>query len=847
MKLKAKHLLLFALVFAIFCYPIIDSGYYGDDSLNSLINSMMAERNFSFADQFLANFHSFLSSRLSILQLYQWVFMLFTDLIAFKIFISAMVGVALLSTYLVGKALVKDAALPYLAVIFITLIGIQFREYGDSVLAFHALTSICLILLNLSILSFIKFLDSNRRILLIVSVMLYLVACMVYEIMYPFFLIYFLIPIALGKADIKQATKYLLLFLSPVALLTLANVAGRLFVEVPQDVSDPNFHKAYQFSFDIGAIALVFVKELVASSPLSNLIFNPSGSFTIKNILLVNRSWFLFLVVLAAAFTTVFYYSLKGIKEQLATSGAVEFRRNQIAFAIFAFMLLVIPNGIIALSPKYQSEIVWGSGYTSVYFGYFGVGILLCMALYAFIKRFNATWILLAVSVVLGCVAVANFATNYRVVQITNTFWKAPRTVAEVALRRGIMEGATNQFTYMFINSNYPWDVTSFIHKYSGKFLNQERYTGGEGRFFGAKSSGNFLLASGKTVIDSKFGPKAEEALGKYLKQEINGNYFFDMGADRNIKYFDYYADSDSSGYALLADVQKIFLSNDYINGLASDRARMYVRMPEQRGVYSMMSATFLALDPITLRPVNHVTLQENQLPVISQGNGWKLVEIKTDTSQFLIDVKSIRINTSAKVYQTSLFPKLLVDKQALQFKVDSRTEVLHVGFSGPLDYSHIAFDPIKLGTEFSIIMRVRLSDNTVQAPYAHIVGNHPGKNNFEGFVFQRNPGRPENGFDFSVGNGKEWKHVFDVPLKPAKETFIALSIKDGRGKLFINDAVTSVDLGGDIRDSEMPLYIGNFIGKDRPFSGQIGELLITDTALSDGTISGFRKRNRQN
>lgn len=843
MNIKMKFLFLFAPVFAIFCYPIINSGYYGDDALHSFIGSVMAERNLGYVDQYLLNINTFLSSRVSLLQLYHWVFMLFTDLIALKLFVSAMVCGAVLSMYLLGKAIVKDSSLPFLVLIFILLIGIQFREYGDSVLAFHALTSFCLIFINLSIFFFIKFLESNKRLLLIVSLLLYLVACMAYEVMYPFFLIYFLIPIVLGKTSIKQATKYLLLFLATTALLILVNVVGRLFVEVPHDVSDPNYQKAYEISLNIGAIALAFIKELAASFPLSNLTFNPSGSFTAGNILLVSKSWLLFLILLTGAFTTVFYFSLKSIKERLVISEAAEYRRNQLLFAILAFMLLVIPNGIIALSPKYQAELVWGAGYTSIYFGYFGMGIWLCMALYALIKRFTATWLLLAVALVLGFVATANFATNHRVVEIANTFWKNPRTVAEEALRRGIMGGVDSPFTYMFINSNYPWDVTSFIHKYSGKFLNQEQYTGGEGRFFGAKASGNYLLSNGKSIIYSKFSPKADEALGKYLKQEINGNYYFDMGAGQNIKYFDYYADSDRSGYALLADVQKIFLSTDYINGLASDRVRVYVRMPEQRGVYSMMSASFLALNPITLRPVNHLTLQENQLPVISQGNGWKLLEIKSDTSKFLIDVKSVRMNTSAKVYQTSLFPKMLVDKQALQFKIDPQAEILHVGFSGPFDNSHIALDPIKLRAEFSIVLRARLSENTVQAPYAHIVGNHPGKNNFEGFVFQRNPGRPENVFDFSVGNGTEWKHVFDVTLKPAKDTFIAISVKDGKAKIFIDQAVTSVDLGGSIYDSEMPLYLGNFIGKDRPFSGQIGELLITNTALSEAALTDFQKK----
>lgn len=847
MNLKIKFLLLFAPVFAIFCYPIITSGYYGDDSLHSMIGSIMEERNLGYIDQYLLNIHNFLSSRLSILQLYDWIFMLFRDLISLKLYVSIMVCGAIFSTYLVGKTIVKSTIFPFFVAIFITLISIQFREYGDSVLAFHALTSFCIIFLNLSILLFLKYLDSNKRILLIASLLLFLVACMAYEYMYPFVLIYFLIPLILGKTNSKQAINHLLLFLIPILLLSLANVAGRLFVEIPQDVADPNFHNAYKISHDISAIALLFIKELVASFPLSNLILNPSGTFTVNNILLVNRSWLLLLFILTAAFTVVFFFSLHNIREKSVTTSVPESRSNQLLLALFAFMLLLIPNGIIALSPKYQAEIVWGAGYTSIYFGYFGMGILLCMALHSLLKRFRATWILFATSIVLGCVATANFATNYRVVEVANTFWKNPRTVAEESMRRGIMEGVDSPFTYMFINSNYPWDITSFIHKYSGKFLNQEQYTGGEGRFFGNKASGSYLVSDGKPILDSKFSPKAIEALSHHLKLEMKGNYYFDMGDNRNIKYFDYYADSDRSGYALLADAQKIFLSNDYINGLASDKIKLYMRMPEHRGGYSMMSVSLLTLDPITLQPINHLTLQENQLQVISQGNGWKLVEIRSDASKFLIDVKSIRANTSAKVYQTSLFPEMFTSNRELKFKVDTRSELLHVGFSEPFNNSHIAIDPIKLGTEFSILLQVNLSTNAIQAPYAHIFGNHPGRNNFEGFVFQRNPGRPDNGFDFSVGNGKEWKHVFDVTLKPAQHTFIALSIKDGRGKLFINESVTPVDIGGDIRDSEMPLYIGNFIGKDRPFAGQIDELLITNTALSEGTISNFQNRVRRN
>ena len=844
MNLKIKYILLFVPAFFIFCYPVINSGYYGDDSLHSFISSVMAERNLSFFDQYIINFKAFLPGRISILHLHQWVFLLFTDLVIYKIYVSFMVCMALVSTYLVGTAMLKDSSLPLLTIIFILLISIQFREYGDSVLTFHAATSTNLTLLNLSILCFIKYFDSKTRVWIIGSVTLFIVTCLSYELMYPFFIIYYFIALVFGKSNYRNAVKYLILFLAPVAILTIPNILSRLVIDIPKDVSDPNFHKAYEISIDLGAIALTFVKEIVASLPLSNLIINPFSSLSIENLILVSKTWILFLISIAVLLTTIFYYSLKNVKEQIVSSVNKESTRGQFLFALFALMLLVFPNGIIALSPKYQSEIIWGTGYTSIYFGYFGIGIFASMAIYTLIKRFSARWIIFTVSILLGTAAVANFASNNKTVEITNTFWKNPRTVAEEALRKGIMAGVENRTAYMFINSNYPWDVTSFIHKYSQKFLAQEQYTGSEGRYFGSQVAGNFLIADGKVKNNSKFSPKANLALNKYLVDEMSGNYNFDMRGDKNVYYFDYYADSVRSGYALLAEVQKIYLSNVQINGLASDRVKIYMRIPEHRGVYSMMSATFLALDPASLKPVNNITIQENQFKIISQGSGWKLLEISADPNKYLIDVKSVRLNTSQKIYQTSLFPKSLQEKRDFKFNVDRKSEILHVGFSAPFDYSHIALDPIKLGEEFSIVLKARVSENTVHAPYAHILGNHPGKNNFEGFVLQKKP-TGEDIYDLHIGTGTVWKHISDFTLRPGKDSFIAVSFSKGKVTTVFDNEIKTINIEERLRNSEMPLYMGNFVGKDRPFSGQIKELLISNTALTNDDLLEFQKNSK--
>jgi hypothetical protein len=846
MRKKIKYLIIFLASLLIFSNAIINSGYYGDDALNSFIGSTMAERGISLSEQYIINLNAFLPTRLSILHFYHWVFLLFTDLLTYKIYLSTVVAISLISSHFVIKAFVKNSYLPLLITVFTLLIGIQFREYGDSVLAFHGATSTSLILLNLSILTFVRFLKNNKTLFLVCSVILFTLACLSYELIYPFFLIYFVVSIALGQKSYGQAGKYLIIFAIPAVVLTIQNIILRLLIEVPKDVSDPNFHKAYEFSLNLGAIFLVFTKEIVASLPLSNLIINPFGSLAINN-LIVSSNQILFLALLILVLSTIFYYTIEDIKN--ISKEDIEFsqRQSYTLLFIYAMMLLVVPNGIIALSPKYQGEIIWGSGYVSLYFGYFGVSILICLAIYALLMKFKKLWILLSVSLLLGATSAANFLANNKTVEVINTFWKHPRTVAEESLRRGILSDIKSGTAYLFINSNYPWDVTSFIHKYSGKFLNQEQYTGGEGRFFGNKSKENILISSGKSKFYEKFSPKAEAALAKHLKLEIEDNHYYDTYEDNNIYYFDYYADSENSGYAVLASVQKAFMSQFHINGMASDKVKIYMRTPNQRGVYSTMSATFLALDPTNLKPISPVTIQENQFKVISQGVGWKLIGIDSDTSKYLIDVKSLRINTSQKIYQTSIFPSSILNTQDLKFKIDTADKILHTGFSTPFENSNITFKSVKLGNEFSIVLRARISENVVLAPNAHIVGNHPGINNFEGFVIQRK-GIGDSQFALSFGNGKEWKEVIDFKLSSNNDTFIAVSVKNGKAIAVIDEKTSSIDLGGNIQDSEMPLYIGNFIGKDRPFPGRVYEIMITKTALTKEELSNFRDstKNRQ-
>lgn len=75
----------------------------------------------------------------------------------------------------------------------------------------------------------------------------------------------------------------------------------------------------------------------------------------------------------------------------------------------------------------------------------------------------------------------------------------------------------------------------------------------------------------------------------------------------------------------------------------------------------------------------------------------------------------------------------------------------------------------------------------------------------------------------------------------------MGVSVNNGKAIVVVNKMVSAVDLGGNLAESAMPLYIGNYVGKDRPFSGHVVEFLITNTALTETVLSALQKSIKGN
>jgi hypothetical protein len=122
------------------------------------------------------------------------------------------------------------------------------------------------------------------------------------------------------------------------------------------------------------------------------------------------------------------------------------------------------------------------------------------------------------------------------------------------------------------------------------------------------------------------------------------------------------------------------------------------------------------------------------------------------------------------------------------------------------------------------------------QAPYATLVGNHPGPG-YGGFVIhQETPGV----YALIVVDGKVWQTVLRFSLRPGEWNYLALVRTENAFNLYLDGQPVASEVvpGLQAVDSTLPLVIGNWPGKDRPLNGNVKEVRVLKRALAPDEIA---------
>jgi len=165
----------------------------------------------------------------------------------------------------------------------------------------------------------------------------------------------------------------------------------------------------------------------------------------------------------------------------------------------------------------------------------------------------------------------------------------------------------------------------------------------------------------------------------------------------------------------------------------------------------------------------------------------------------------------------------------------DGKDTLLHAWFGNGIIGTGAVAEVVSLKDDFTLEVIVRPSK--VQSTYSHIMGNHPGHNYFEGFAIQQD-GNNQNVYTFGFGNGKQWLPSVRFELPPEKWSYLAIIVERNIIKVFRNGSLeASADATNSIKNSGMPIEVGNWVNGDRPFNGFIREVRVLESALSEEEI----------
>jgi hypothetical protein len=272
--------------------------------------------------------------------------------------------------------------------------------------------------------------------------------------------------------------------------------------------------------------------------------------------------------------------------------------------------LLILPNALISLSPRYQAETSWGIGYLPVYLSYFGVALLLFSLIYGLFRLAASaersvavalsTVTTFALAVGIAYVSVVNHANNGIAVETGNVAYWYPRVTVAAAAERGLFTGVPADSTVVIDGSEPAWDIQGQPAFFTG--------------YAGARVAATVTVAKAVETMRATT-PSSTSADGAAM-------YF--VSPQSNVYYLTYRSAWRGNGYAMLGRVRELKVAANGALSMQLEPVRLYMAAtplaastpsllhgPHGQGL-ATTSPTELGIDP-------------NEMAMVASGLEWSL------------------------------------------------------------------------------------------------------------------------------------------------------------------------------------------------------------------------------
>lgn len=565
---------------------LLHSGYYSDDMVNSSLRGQIALEKISFLHYAFRFIKLTIDTQsrfipISIITLVT-VSYLFYNLFFYKTLILVLIIINILLFGYFIKIVFKEIYFSYLLMLCMPLF-FQFRLYHDPILSFagHMQLFFCYLFCALILLQ--KYLENNNRRNLILSVVFFNISLYAYEISVPLSLLLFILIFDHNK-KIKTSLKMSLPFICSNAIVVFIDLFVRFLV--------PKGYSGTIINLNALLIIKTLIMQIYASIPLSYYVSNSSNLFN-HNILILFKNVRSKDLLVILIFNILFIISIRKININ-------ELKWKKILS--LGLSLLILPAVPIALSAKYQQEIIWfggwGIGYIPVYIQYYGM-LLICTVLAILTTKIIKTKIRIGVIflliVIVDLIIIINLQDNRIVVDKANTDLYYGRLTLEKALDNNILENIPENATVL-VNYEYKYDpYPPYV------------FNGLKGWLTGYDWDNRYLFYLHSKKIVNVVNTLAQ--LGNLTSQtqsdklDLVGKNIFLLDIE---SYPEYFNTQHREGYVILGKINYIEINNMDIN-----KSKMYIK--------------FLRVwhEPYASEPVNMSKLDHLKTVIIDSTQTW--------------------------------------------------------------------------------------------------------------------------------------------------------------------------------------------------------------------------------
>jgi hypothetical protein len=373
------------------------------------------------------------------------VFDLFTNLVAYKIFLTA----ATLAALEMFRRCVQAYTTPAFAALCALTAAALFLIHGyqDALIAYNAMPQLVAVSMFGSFLAFRAALAGRSRAMAVTAVMLYVLAALTYEDVYLLCVIYPLLARPL-TGNWRAAVRASVPYIAVAAALALFELGLHGWVRLPPGAL-----------YAVYLNPVFFLKtafyQVTAALPFAYWIADPLRSFPVLAI-----DAFI-------GFAVIGWFALRAVER-------ADPKRFPLGTGVLVAILPALP---VAVLVKYQHELRLGIGYLPVFFQTFGVALLLALALAAAVRS-RGSGARIAAAFLLGVLGAGAYASNVQLARAQQPA-RTARAAFESAVANGLLkkvpDGSTitvpKTFDWIDYDDSGPDGISTrgLLYEYGGK------------------------------------------------------------------------------------------------------------------------------------------------------------------------------------------------------------------------------------------------------------------------------------------------------------------------------------------------------------------------------------------